>query len=230
MTQYVDRSATNAPQNTAAISGAPDRRASRYTPYPAHGPTIAIEKTLAPSVVSPPWASNRAWNSRVMVPSTAMMGGRNRMAPSPVPVGWEQLPVTEGSFSADRTKVNAPEAPSSSVLSGCSLTSRTSERAPWTTNGAAAAPHATACTGGRKPSAMCMAQQTLSSTSWMVDAPWPVSWLTGTTARAPPSRVLGPVVTYLPAGQRHARTLAAPGARPRTTSTWACARPAEART
>ncbi|KUO06173.1 hypothetical protein AQJ67_03890 [Streptomyces caeruleatus] len=36
---------------------------------------------------------------------------------------------------------------------------------------------------------MCMAQQTLSSTSWMVDAPWSVSWLTGTTARAPPSRV-----------------------------------------
>jgi hypothetical protein len=33
-----------------------------------------------------------------------------------------------------------------------------------------------------------MAQQTLSSTSWMVDAPWPVSWLTGTTARTPPSR------------------------------------------
>ncbi|GHB19113.1 hypothetical protein GCM10010377_06170 [Streptomyces viridiviolaceus] len=36
---------------------------------------------------------------------------------------------------------------------------------------------------------MCMAQQTLSSTSWMDDAPWPVSWLTGTTARTPPSRV-----------------------------------------
>ncbi|GAA5204279.1 hypothetical protein GCM10023323_06600 [Streptomyces thinghirensis] len=39
---------------------------------------------------------------------------------------------------------------------------------------------------------MCMAQQTLSSTSWMDDAPWPVSWLTGTTARAPPSRVRVP--------------------------------------
>ncbi|GAP50553.1 uncharacterized protein SAZU_5411 [Streptomyces azureus] len=37
-----------------------------------------------------------------------------------------------------------------------------------------------------------MAQQTLSSTSWMVDAPWPVSWLTGPTARTPPSRVPGP--------------------------------------
>ena len=80
-----------------------------------------MEKTLAPSVVSPPCASSSAWNSRVMVPSTAMIGGRNRMAPSPVPVGCEQLPVTDGIFRADRTNVKAPDAPRSRVLSGCSL-------------------------------------------------------------------------------------------------------------
>lgn len=86
-----------------------------------------------------------------MVPSTAMIGGRNRIAPSPVPVGCEQLPVTEGIFRADRTKVNAPAAPSSRVLSGLAFTSRVSERTPWTTKGADAAPQAAACKGAESP-------------------------------------------------------------------------------
>ena len=78
-----------------------------------------------------------------------MTGGRKRTAPSPVPVGWLELPVTDGSLIADRTKVNAPAAPSSRRLSGCSRTSRTTWRAPWTTNGVATAVHAAACHGGR---------------------------------------------------------------------------------
>ena len=49
-----------------------------------------------------------AWNSSTMSPITAMAVGPNRMAPSPTPVGWEQLPVTEGIFSADSTKAKAP--------------------------------------------------------------------------------------------------------------------------
>ncbi|PAZ15033.1 hypothetical protein CLM62_15590 [Streptomyces sp. SA15] len=42
-----------------------------------------------------------------------------------------------------------------------------------------------------------------------------------------PSGGLGPVVKFPPAPRRHARTLAAPGTGPRTTSTRACARHAE---
>ncbi|GAA2493264.1 hypothetical protein GCM10010393_26560 [Streptomyces gobitricini] len=33
-----------------------------------------------------------------------------------------------------------------------------------------------------------MLGETLSSTSWMDNAPWPVSWLTGHAAATPPSR------------------------------------------
>src|SRR5215210_4286304 len=115
-----------------------------------------MEKALAPSVVSPPCASSRAWNSSTIVPRTAMTGGRKRIEPTPVPVGWLELPVTLGSLMALSTNVNAPAAPSSSVDSGCSRTSLTTARAPWTTNGAAATVQPMACAGGRNPSAMCM--------------------------------------------------------------------------
>src|SRR4051812_47475284 len=141
--------------NTPASRLPVSRRVSRYAAYPAHGPTMAMEKAFAPSVVSPPWASRSAWNSSTIVPSTAITGGRNSTAPRPVPVGWLELPVTEGSLIALSTKVNAPAAPSSSVDSGFSRTSLTTQRAPWTTNGAAATVQPTACTGGSIPSAMC---------------------------------------------------------------------------
>src|SRR4051794_23323427 len=116
---------------------------------------MAIEKAFAPSVVIPPWASSSAWNSRTTVPRSAITGGRKRIAPAPVPVGWLELPVTDGSLIALSTKVNAPAAPSSSVDSGFSRTSFTTARAPCTTKGAAAIVHPAACAVGRKPSAMC---------------------------------------------------------------------------
>ena len=72
-----------------------------------------------------------------------------------MPVGWLELPVTDGSLIALSTKVNAPAAPSSSVDSGFSRTSFTTARAPCTTKGAAAIVHPAACAAGRKPSAMC---------------------------------------------------------------------------
>src|SRR3712207_5900473 len=115
-----------------------------------------MANALAPSVVSPPCASSSAWNSNTIVPSSAITGGRNRTAPAPGPVGWLELPVNEGSFTALSTKVNAPAAPSSSVFSGRSRTSVTTCRAPWTTKGAAASVQPTACVAGRNPSAMCM--------------------------------------------------------------------------
>src|SRR3954453_14124502 len=114
-----------------------------------------MEKAFAPRVVMPPCASSSAWNSRTIVPSRAITGGRNRTAPAPVPVGWLELPVTDGSLIALSTKVNAPAAPSSRVDSGCSRTSLTTARAPCATNGAAAIVQPSACAGGRNPSAMC---------------------------------------------------------------------------
>src|SRR3954470_16634659 len=141
--------------NTPASRLPVSRRVSRYAAYPAHGPTIAIENAFAPSVVRPPWASSNAWNSSTTVPSSAITGGLNRTAPRPVPVGWLELPVTEGSLIALSTKVNAPAAPSSRVDSGFSRTSLATARAPCTTNGAAAIVQPMACAGGRNPSAMC---------------------------------------------------------------------------
>src|SRR3954453_18832016 len=117
---------------------------------------MAMENAFAPSVVMPPCASSSAWNSSTIVPSRAITGGLNKTAPSPVPVGWLELPVTEGSLIALSTKVNAPAAPSNRVDSGFSRTSLTTARAPWTTNGAAATVQPIACAGGRNPSAMCM--------------------------------------------------------------------------
>src|SRR3954470_24154406 len=119
---------------------------------------MAMENAFAPSVVMPPCASSSAWNSSTIVPSRAITGGLNRTAPSPVPVGWLELPVTEGSLIALSTKVNAPAAPSSRVDSGFSRTSLTTARAPWTTNGAAASVQPIACAGGRNPSAICTEQ------------------------------------------------------------------------
>jgi hypothetical protein len=51
----------------------------------------------------------------------AITGGLNKMAPAPVPVGWEELPVTLGSLMALIMNVNAPAAASNSLLSGFSL-------------------------------------------------------------------------------------------------------------
>ena len=83
-------------------------RHRRYIPYATKGPAIAMEKVLAPRVVRPPWARRIAWNKRTMIPSILTVLGPNKMAPSPVPVIWEQLPVTDGIFSADSTNMYAP--------------------------------------------------------------------------------------------------------------------------
>ncbi len=111
---------------------------------------------LAPSVVMPPCASNRAWKIRTMVPRTHMTGGPKRTAPSPVPVGCEHEPVTLGIFSADRTKVNAPAAARVRRVCGCSRITRRSFTAPCTRKGAAAVAQATQCLGGKNPSIMCI--------------------------------------------------------------------------
>ena len=64
-----------------------------------------------------------------------MVVGPKRMAPSATPVGCEQLPVTEGSFSPDSTKAKAPDMPSVILLCGERLTCRATERSPQRKNG-----------------------------------------------------------------------------------------------
>ncbi|MPN28282.1 hypothetical protein SDC9_175723 [bioreactor metagenome] len=104
--------------------------ASRKTPAATKGPTTASEKRLAPSVVRPPWASSRAWNSRTTKPIGAIAAGPNRMAPSPTPVGCDELPVSDGSFRAERMKEKAAATPSSMRSSGCSRSRRLTEWMP----------------------------------------------------------------------------------------------------
>ena len=69
---------------------------------------MAIEKQLAPSVVSPPCASRIAWNKRTIRPKILVTQGPKRIAPRPVPVIWEQLPVTDGILRDEITKTKAP--------------------------------------------------------------------------------------------------------------------------
>ena len=62
-----------------------------------------MENTLAPNVVRPPCASSNAWKMSTIVPNAAMTGGLKMTARSPVPVGCDELPVTDGSLMADST-------------------------------------------------------------------------------------------------------------------------------
>ena len=131
-----------------------------------------MENTFAPRVVRPPCASRIAWKSSTMVPRKARTGGLNSTAPAPVPVGCEDEPVTEGSFTADSAKVKAPAAASRSLESGSLRTCLTTALAPWTTNGAEATNQAAACRGGRKPSAMCMTNTSLLRNLAFRDGAW----------------------------------------------------------
>jgi hypothetical protein len=52
------------------------------------------------------------WNKSTIAQTTAVIQGPNDIVESPVPVGCEQLPVTEGSFRDDRININPPVTPS----------------------------------------------------------------------------------------------------------------------
>ena len=60
--------------------------------------------TIAPvsNVINPPCASKIAWKINTMIPKILVTHGPNKIAPRPVPVIWEQLPVTEGIFKRER--------------------------------------------------------------------------------------------------------------------------------
>jgi hypothetical protein len=82
--------------------------------------------------------------------------GPNITAPKPIPVGWEQLPVTEGIFKADKTKVKAPARAKSNFSSGLSFVIFTIDLTPKIKNGKNTNHQNAAQTGGKKPSMMCI--------------------------------------------------------------------------
>src|SRR3954453_13130447 len=129
------------------------------------GPTTAIEKALAPRVVNPPWASNKAWNKSTINPTTVIAKGPNKIVPRPTPVGCEELPVTEGIFKADKTKAKAPERPSIILVSGFSLTPLRNERKPRIRNGRVTAHQKIVHSIGKNPSIICMAKAFLGTKS-----------------------------------------------------------------
>ena len=119
-----------------------------YTAKDKNGPATAIEKVLAPRVVNPPWAKRTAWKIRTMMPSMLTARGPNRMAPSPVPVMWEQLPVTEGIFKEEITKMNAPDIASIVISRRSLLTVFLMEKNPAAKNGRLRTPQAIQNRGG----------------------------------------------------------------------------------
>ena len=121
------------------------------------GPAIAIEKQLAPNVVNPPCASKIAWKINTMIPKILVTHGPNKIAPRPVPVIWEQLPVTEGIFKDESTNTKAPvKASTVRVLLSFPSTFLIFIK-PITKNGTQITPHKIQYFTGRNPSMMCIA-------------------------------------------------------------------------
>ena len=105
----------------------------------ASGPTTHIETVLAPRVVSPPWASRRAWKTSTMPPKTLNSAGPKRIVPSPLPQGWLQEPVTLGILRELSTKQKAVEMPSRSRDWGLAATTFLMPMKPTIQNGMATA-------------------------------------------------------------------------------------------
>lgn len=115
---YVDKSLRATARKTPTEVGKCDFLQATQITYATIGPTIPIEKVLAPRVVIPPCASSSAWKSKAIIERTDVTMGPNMTAAKPEPVGCELLPVTEGSFSAEMTKMNAPISARSGLVSG----------------------------------------------------------------------------------------------------------------
>ena len=124
------------------------------------GPAIAIEKQLAPNVVNPPCASKIAWKINTIIPKILVTHGPNKIAPRPVPVIWEQLPVTDGIFKDESTNTKAPVKASTvrALLSFPSIFLIFMK--PITKNGTQITPHKIQYFTGRNPSMMCIALET----------------------------------------------------------------------
>jgi hypothetical protein len=85
-----------------------------------------------------------------------MAEGPNKYVPTAVPVGWEELPVTEGILSAVNVNRNAAEAASNTRFSRFLSNSFEIARTLITVAGSDATPQAMQCVNGRNPSEICM--------------------------------------------------------------------------
>ncbi len=131
-------------------------RSNRYTPYPTSGPTIPMETILAPRTESPPWARNRLWNRRTIAHTRAVIQGPKDIVESPVPVGCEQLPVTDGSFNDERMKINPPVTPRRGRASRSLAITFFSWYIPSITQGNAMIHQTRHHCHGKNPSMICM--------------------------------------------------------------------------
>lgn len=77
------------------------------------------------------------------------MHGPNKMALSPVPVMWEQLPVTEGIFKDDSKNTYAPQTAKRTMFFRLSANRCFILKKPITKKGRHRAPHATQDPTGR---------------------------------------------------------------------------------
>ncbi len=94
-----------------------------------------------------------------------MAVGPKIIAPKPIPVGCEQLPVSDGSFSADSTKVKAAETPKIIFNFGLFLIFLLIEDNPRKINGIHSAPQEMLHNGDKNPSIICIANTVLGRTN-----------------------------------------------------------------
>jgi len=117
-----------------------------------------METILAPQVLKPPCARNRAWMKSARAPRTVLINGPTRIAPNGVPQGWEQLPVTgTGTGKTEIRKITAPAIPRRGTKPLTSLVFLLIMIMPITTKIAAITYHTAAHFAGNIPSAMCIA-------------------------------------------------------------------------
>jgi len=91
-----------------------------------------------------------------IVQITEVTHGPKQKAERPVPVGWEQLPVTEGSFRDERIKMNPPVTPSKGSASRSASRTFFSWYTPNTRHGMATIHHTRHHCPGKNPSMMCI--------------------------------------------------------------------------
>ena len=90
-----------------------------------------------------------------MADNTLVTAGPNKTAPKPVPVGWDELPVTDGSFNEDNININAPETARRGFDSGFLSVNLLILTTPYETTGMDNAYQNKHHCQGKNPSMMC---------------------------------------------------------------------------
>jgi len=91
-----------------------------------------------------------------MKASTEVTPTPKNMVEKPVPVGWEEEPVTDGSFRDDKTKMKAPDNASMVLCAGSSRMIFLIFRKPYIKNGTDTNVQNNAHSGLKNPSIICI--------------------------------------------------------------------------